>query len=630
MVHLSKPEGLWLKLWPVFLMSQRFIRPSIWCRCSRPVRGIHLLWCALLLIPCAAHALNCPSIPEQTHKDWEVEIRVAVGKIGAVKGAELETLTRNTTRDLMGKLPQADKIYLEQMMYATFCSALRDDPALTESQKSTRIKAYNLEMRKTLYAAQGKAVGARKFAAKDAARAALAGLPLPYTPDTFVESANKGELAVVKLFLAAGMDPNAKDQRGNTALMYAAGDGHAKIIEVLLKAKANVNERNEEIYERNQGSFTALSWAASSGQINAISVLLDHGADAQAINVAFLNAAAEGRLEALRMLLKRGADKGLGGEALIETASYYPPGEGEREADMNDVIRFLLKLGVDVNTKGRVGRRTALLSAVNEGHGILIVQTLLNAGADVNAKDEDGWTTLLMEASTKESRAPIMQTLLAAGADVNAKCTSCSSFHGWTALMMAARDADLKPIVDILLARDGDPNLTNDEGKTSLLIAMNPGGMDTVHALLDRGANVNAKDENGTTALMEAQKRSHYYHDTVEMSRLLLERHADVNAKDNNDFTALIWAGMYGQAKGIGALLDAGADLHARNVNGRTALMLAIREGAIEAVHTLLRKGAKVNDEDANGKTPLNYAEEDLEGKAQIEMMRILKKAGAK
>lgn len=548
---------------------------------ARFARGELLFCCALLLLHGSARALDCPHIPEQARKDWEVEVRAAVGSIGPVKGAELATRTRSATRDLLGKLPQADKVYLEQMMYASYCSSLRDDSDLSESQKRERIKAYNLEVRKTLHAAPGKAaVGAKKFTSKDAARAELAGLPLPYTPDAFVESANKGELAVVKLFLAAGIDPNAKNQDGYTALMVSADKSHAKIIEALLKAKANVNERDNR-------DGTALRWAASRGQVSAVQLLLPKTTDAKVIDDAFLTAASFSHLELLRILLKRGADKRLVSQALIRVAG---PELEIDEASISKVILFLLE-----------------------------------QGADINAHDDDGWTALM--GATKAGLVPTVQTLLAAGANVNAKCI-CEGWlgGGWTALMMAARESDKKAIVDMLLARGADPNLANNDGQTSLLIALDHGGgTDTVRALLDRGASVNAKDKEGKTPLMEAQKSY-----DAEIWRLLLEKHADVNAKDNQGSTALIWASAYGQVAGVEVLLDAGADIHAKTVKGRTVLMLAILNGQPEVVQTLLRKGAKLNDEDAIGKTPLNYAEEDLEGKARTEMLRILNKAGAK
>ncbi len=113
-----------------------------------------LLACAFLIVlfmPFQSIAIDCPQIPEQTNKEWDVEVKAAVGKIGPVKGAELETRTKKATLDLMGKLPQADKVYLEQMMYATYCSALRDDKTLSESERAVRIRAYNIEVRKILF-----------------------------------------------------------------------------------------------------------------------------------------------------------------------------------------------------------------------------------------------------------------------------------------------------------------------------------------------------------------------------------------------------------------------------------------------------------------------------------------------
>jgi hypothetical protein len=80
-----------------------------------------------------------------------------VAKIGPAKGADLKVKEgadlkvkdRKATQDLLSKLPKADRLYLEQMMYATYCSALRDDRSITESEKARRVNAYNAEVRKT-------------------------------------------------------------------------------------------------------------------------------------------------------------------------------------------------------------------------------------------------------------------------------------------------------------------------------------------------------------------------------------------------------------------------------------------------------------------------------------------------
>jgi hypothetical protein len=97
-----------------------------------------------------ALAIVCPPQPEQSIRDWEVEVNAAVAKIGPVSGGELKTKTKNATQDMLGKLPNADRVYLEQMLLATYCSALRDDKALSESQKTQRLNEYIGEVRKTI------------------------------------------------------------------------------------------------------------------------------------------------------------------------------------------------------------------------------------------------------------------------------------------------------------------------------------------------------------------------------------------------------------------------------------------------------------------------------------------------
>jgi hypothetical protein len=104
----------------------------------------------VVLLPCIAIALDCPKQPEQTNKEWDVQVKTAVGKIGPVKGAELESKTKSVVQDLMGKLPQADKIYLTQMMYSSYCSGLRDDKTLSEEEKAARIRTYNLELQRSI------------------------------------------------------------------------------------------------------------------------------------------------------------------------------------------------------------------------------------------------------------------------------------------------------------------------------------------------------------------------------------------------------------------------------------------------------------------------------------------------
>ena len=114
--------------------------------------------CALIAIIVAAlsafngiaFSLDCPSMPMQATRDAQGKVSLAVGRIGPIKGAELEIKAQSVTNDLLRSLPNADKVYLEQMMLSTYCSALRDDKALTESEKADRIKVYIDGVRKAL------------------------------------------------------------------------------------------------------------------------------------------------------------------------------------------------------------------------------------------------------------------------------------------------------------------------------------------------------------------------------------------------------------------------------------------------------------------------------------------------
>ena len=108
---------------------------------------------AMLVVTINAFAMDCPAPPVQANKDWDTQVRAEVGKVGPVTGAQLETRVRSATRDLMGKLPGADRLYLEQMMFAAYCSALRGDTSLSESAKARQILEYRRELQKSLAAA---------------------------------------------------------------------------------------------------------------------------------------------------------------------------------------------------------------------------------------------------------------------------------------------------------------------------------------------------------------------------------------------------------------------------------------------------------------------------------------------
>jgi len=119
---------------------------------------------------------------------------------------------------------------------------------------------------------------------------------------------------------------------------------------------------------------------------------------------------------------------------------------------------------------------------------------------------------------------------------------------------------------------------------SKLLKAAGEGDTAKVQAWLDKGANVNAKDKKGGTALMWAASR-YLPHPTIVQA--LLDKGADVNAKGKDGRTALMVAAMAGHPTTVQALLDKGANVNAKKNNGDTALALAGKKKHTKVVELL-------------------------------------------
>jgi len=146
--------------------------------------------------------------------------------------------------------------------------------------------------------------------------------------------------------------------------------------------------------------------------------------------------------------------------------------------------------------------------------------------------------------------------------------------------------------------------------------------LNTVSVLLQAGADVDARDENGVTALMRAH--------SPRMVRLLLAHRAKVDLRAKDGSTALMCDAISFRAGQLNALLAAGADIKARDNNGKTAFMCAVANLADvpgeDAVKALLAAGANVNARDNRGKTALGYALDESE----TDCIPFLKKIGAR
>jgi ankyrin repeat protein len=232
-------------------------------------------------------------------------------------------------------------------------------------------------------------------------------------------------------------------------------------------------------------------------------------------------------------------------------------------------------------------------------------------------------------------------------------CASCAwpSAAGNTPLMLSARDGNLTDVKQLLNKAGVDVNATNKTGSTALIASTRGqsgrGDVAIAKALIAKGANVNAADMNGRTALMEVAASGN-----LDFVLLLLDSGADPNAtlrgpRVGRDAaghaaipgTALQAAARNGRIEVMKALLARGADVNATNELGQTALMFACQAGCtppapcpdrVAMVRLLIAAGADVNARDYTGKTTLSGFVTGKTAAADSEEIRsLLRDAGA-
>ncbi|WP_306536757.1 ankyrin repeat domain-containing protein [Geobacter sp.] len=338
-------------------------------------------------------------------------------------------------------------------------------------------------------------------------------------------------------------------------------------------------------------------------------------------------AAESGCLEAVRLLVENGANIDAGKEEHERTPLLHAAEQGHAE-----VVAYLLDKGADVKARTNKGdtplilaMREAFFPKGPEGKPGETLEALLKHGAEVNVAGEFGRTPLMWAVRHVDAR--LVWPLLRKGADPSAR-----DKDGDTAITMAQ---ELKLDYLTQLLKDPQrPDLAILGPRTPLSDAVKGGKAADVAAVLDKGADVDGRFGNGSTALMQAASMGR-----ADLVDLLLKRGARINAKNGSDFTPLMFAASTGHGEAVKALLDKGADVGALSL-GRSALVfavmnkhleiarllldkganpditiddtplvtMAIKDGQPEIAGLLIAKGAAVNAVDEEGKTPLMHA----------------------
>jgi len=215
------------------------------------------------------------------------------------------------------------------------------------------------------------------------------------------------------------------------------------------------------------------------------------------------------------------------------------------------------------------------------------IRFLVEKGADVNAHDAQGYSAL--QAAARNRNDKLIPLLIELKADVNGR-----DRDGFTALIHAA-ERNHVPTIQALVAKGADLEASVDGGFGPLSLAIESGKLLAAKALIELGANVNAAAGNDRVtpimvtasqlavgeAAKEIERRQGLR--STDIATALVERGANVNAVNAHGVSALMIAAARGNIPMIGLLLEAGADPNLKSQAGKTAIDIA-RENLNEDV----------------------------------------------
>lgn len=163
----------------------------------------------------------------------------------------------------------------------------------------------------------------------------------------------------------------------------------------------------------------------------------------------------------------------------------------------------------------------------------------------------------------------------------------------------AVREGQLE-IIKIFLQHGADINAQDIKGRTALSLAAEAGRNDIVEFLFEKHADF-IPDNNGSHAIHYAAQNGH-----VETVELLLKKEASINGKGAGDLTPLNFAAEMGHTKMVNFLVEKGANPNISNRFGKTTFHYAASNGHLEILKSLVKKNPEMIDtEDHRHNTPL-------------------------
>jgi uncharacterized protein len=313
------------------------------------------------------------------------------------------------------------------------------------------------------------------------------------------DAAQQGNKEAVKALLKQAVDVNAAQGDGMTALHWAAMNGDAEMVEMLVYAGANVRATTRI------GAYTPLYVASQRGSGAAIAALVKAGGDVKASTpngtTPLMVAAASGELSAVKALLDAGADANAKDSVRGQTALMYAAASNRAEA-----IKLLASRGADVKATSKV---TDLSALTREGMGF-------GGNPQIPAGQAQGGQTQAGPGSGPGGPgAPGGRPAAAGGPGARPQPRPgidrqyqlnelVSAQGGLSPLLYAVRQGFVESSM-ALLESGADVNQVCAGDQTSpLMMAVINGHFDLAQKLLEKGANPNLASDNGATPLYAA------------------------------------------------------------------------------------------------------------------------------
>lgn len=284
---------------------------------------------------------------------------------------------------------------------------------------------------------------------------------------------------------------------------------------------------------------------------------------------------------------------------------------------LSDIFEHLVDAGADLNDTNQHMRNSLHLAA--KYGNVYAVELLLKKGMDTGVRDREakmflesseGVTPISFAAGNGHER--VVRILLANGV------SSDNDDESVTPLWRAAR-GDHSKVVRVLLEAGADVNAKDRYGQSALLWGASSGSVDVVQVLLDNGASIDSQDNFQHTPLYDA---SYYGHEKVV--KMLLVKGANVDG--GPWLPPLVVAAAGGHEKVVQILLEREAKVDSKGKGGQTALGSAAEHGHEKVVEMLLAKGADVASTQDDGETPLSLARRN----GHLEVAQLLTSRGAK